>query len=366
MLKEKTGIGSGLLFNVMFSSLYGFGVISSPYVAAKYMGSNGYIGFLLAFLLAIPVVVCAVRLGKRFPGKSIVEYLPLICGKILGKGIALFFLLFLLVITAWATRQIAELVNLYFLPRTPLWVIVSITLLASAYIAYKGIEVITRLAAFIFPVAVVFIFLTAIFSFQGFSLDNIRPIFYTQGFQLPLGTLQMFYIFFPLAALFMFYPYLTEKQKGFKTIFAAMALAGAAILIFIVNAVGTYGETGILRYSWPVLELTRKANLPQVMQTIGPFFAISYFSQLLLTIAGLYYSVTLGSTQLFRIFNYKWFVLLSYPITMFLTLAPSSILDINTLFDYLRPAGFSVVFGLPLLIWLMAFLLKRGVTSNAR
>ena len=40
MLKETTGIGPGLLFNIMFSSLYGYGVVSSPYVAAKYMGTG--------------------------------------------------------------------------------------------------------------------------------------------------------------------------------------------------------------------------------------------------------------------------------------------------------------------------------------
>ncbi|TGE35676.1 hypothetical protein E4K67_24455 [Desulfosporosinus fructosivorans] len=366
MLKETTGIGPGLLFNIMFSSLYGYGVVSSPYVAAKYMGSNGYLGFILAFFLTIPVVLCAVRLGKRFPGKSIIQYLPLVCGKILGKGISFFFLIFLLVITAWATRQIADLNNLYFLQRTPLWAIVTILLSTTAYIAQKGIEGITRLAAFIFPVAVVFVFLSAVFSFQGFRLDYVRPVFYTQGYQLPLGALQMFYIYFPLTALFMVYPYLTKKQKGFRTILTAVLLASTAILIFVVSGIGTYGATGILRYSWPVLELTRKANIPFLMQTMGLFFAVTYFSQICLAIAGLYFSLALATTQLLGILNYKWFVLLWFPIIMFVILAPPSILDIRFLFDYLRIAGFLVVFGLPLLIWLLAALLNRGDTSGAK
>lgn len=366
MLKETTGIGPGLLFNIMFSSLYGYGVISSPYVAAKYMGSNGYLGFILATFLAIPVVLCAVRLGKRFPGKSIIQYLPLVFGKILGKGIAFFFLLFLLIITAWATRQISELSNVFFLNRTPLWAIATILLSATAYIAHKGIEGITRLAAFIFPVAVVFIFLSAVFSFQGFKLDYVRPVFYTQGYQLPLGTLQMFYIFFPLAALFMFYPYLTKTQKGFKTILAAVLLASTAILIFVVSGIGTYGATGVLRYSWPVMQLSMKANIPQLMQTTGLFFAVSYFSQICLAMAGLYYALALATTQLLGILNYKWFVLLWFPMIMFLILAPPSVVDTRFLFDYLRTVGFLIVFGLPLLIWLWAALLKRGDTSGAK
>lgn len=366
MLKETTGIGPGLLFNIMFSSLYGYGVVSSPYVAAKYMGANGYLGFILAFLLAMPIVLCAVRLSKRFPGKSIIQYLPLVCGKILGKGIAVLFLLFLLVITAWATRQIADLNNTYFLSRTPLWVIVAILLATTAYIAHKGIESITRLAAFIFPVAVVFIFLSAVFTFQGFRLDHVRPVFHTQGYELSLGALQMFYIYFPLTILFMVYPYLTKTKKGFKTILSAVLLASTAILIFVVSGIGTYGSAGILRYSFPVLELTRKANVPFLMQSMGLFFAVSYFSQVCLAIAGLYFSLALATTQLLGVLNYKWFVLLYFPILMFVVLAPESILDIRFLFDYLRTAGFAVVFGLPLSIWFLAVLLKRGDTSGAK
>ena len=49
MLKEKTGIGPGLLFMVLFISLFSYGVIESPHAAAKYIGNNGYWGFLLAF-----------------------------------------------------------------------------------------------------------------------------------------------------------------------------------------------------------------------------------------------------------------------------------------------------------------------------
>lgn len=366
MLREKTGIGSALLFNIMFSSLFGYGVISSPFVAAKYMGSNGYLGIILALPLTIPVVLSAVRLDKRFPGKSIIEYSPLVCGKILGKGIAFLFLLFLLLITAWATRQISELDNVYFLNRTPLWAIVILVLFSSAYIAYKGIEAITRLAAFIFPVAAVFIFLAAAFSFQGFKLDNVRPVFYTQGLQLPLGAVQMFYVFFPLAALFMFYPYLTERRKGFKAVFAAVLLASTAILIFVVSGIGTYGAAGVIRYSWPVLDLTRKANLPFILQSFGLFFAVTYFSQISLAIAGLYYSLALATTQLLGILNYKWFILIWFPAIVFLTLAPPSVLDMLYMFNYIRPAGFLIVFGLPLLIWLLAVLLKRGEASDAK
>lgn len=366
MLKETTGIGPGLLFNIMFSSIYGYGVVSAPYVAAKYMGSNGYLGFILAFMLAMLVIFCTVCLGKRFPGKSIIQYLPLVCGKVLGKGIAFFFVLFLLVITAWATRQTADLNNVYFLQRTPLWAIVSILLSTTAYIAQKGIESITRLAAFIFPVAVVFIFLSAALSFQEFSLNQVQPVLYTQGYQLPLGALQMFYIFFPLTALLMFYPYLTETKKGFKTILTAVLLASTAILLFVVSGIGTYGAEGILRYSWPVLELTRKSHIPFLMQTIGLFFVVSYLSQICLTIAGLYFSLALASTQLLGVLDYKWFVLLWFPIIMFLSLVPPSVVDIRFLFDYLSTAGFLIVFGLPLLVWLLAALLKRGVTSGAK
>src|SRR5690606_39813824 len=109
MLKEKTGIGPGLFFMVLYVSLFGYGVIHAPRVAAEYVGPNGYWGFILAFLLAIPVMAGIAWLGRRFPNRSVIEYLPQLFGVFLGKLLGLLVLVAILILMIRSEEHTSEL-----------------------------------------------------------------------------------------------------------------------------------------------------------------------------------------------------------------------------------------------------------------
>lgn len=365
MLKEKTGIGPGLLFMVLFVSMFSFGVMRALNVAAKYMGNNGYWGFLLAFVISIPVIALICLLGQRFPDKSVILYLPEIFGTVLGKLLGLIYLLFILIIMVWTSRTVSEEISVYFLGRTPMWASVFLFLAVSTYVAHQGIEGVTRLAAFIFPVTIFLSLGAILFSFQNFQLDNIRPIFLVDGFKIPYGSLHLFFPFIPLLTVLMIYPYLTEKQKGFKVVTGAASLVFVIIFLVILSGIGNYSAPGIMRYNWAVLELTRKANLPFVLQTFGLFFGATWLTQVLVGTGFFYYVLSQGLTELLNVLNYKWFTLILFPVAYLLIMLPAGAIDVRTANPYIRIVGFALTVGLPLVILIAALLRKRGDIENA-
>ena len=195
MLREKTGIGTGLMFMVLYASMFSYGVMQSSYVAASQMGNNGYLGFVLAFILALGVIILLNSLAKRFPQKSIVQYLPDIFGIIPGKFIGFIYLSFIMMVLIINSSLIVQQSETYFLSITPTWVFMILFLSISAFIAYQGIEGLTRLAGFVFPVTFVLCLLSILFSFQGFDMDNIRPVFFMDGLKIPLGSSTCFLSF---------------------------------------------------------------------------------------------------------------------------------------------------------------------------
>ncbi len=296
------------------------------------MGNNGYWGFFLAFIISIPVIFVTCLLGKRFPRKTVIQYLPEVMGIPLGKLLGFVYLAAIMGIMIWASRTISELISIYLLSRTPLWVEVFLFLIISAYVAYQGIEGITRLASFIFPLTIFLGLMAILFSFQNFELENIRPIFFIDGLKIPLGSLHMFCPFISLLTVLMIYPYLTEKQKDFKVITGAASLTFVLIFLVILSGIGNYSASGVLRYSWPVLELTRKTNLPFVLQTFGLFFAAFWLTQALVGTGFFYYVLSEGMSELLNVLNYKWFALILFPITFFLIMLPSGVLDVRFFF----------------------------------
>ncbi len=360
MLPEKTGIGSGLLFMFVLSSLFGFGIMFAPQVAAESIGGNGYWGVVVAFLFSLPVIAAVVGLGKRFPGKSIIAYLPQVYGKGFGKIFGLIFLLFLLISGVLFLRDITGIFASFFLFRSPLWAIVSIILLAAAYPAYLGIEVISRQASFLFTAVYLIITIILLMSLQHFQPDHIRPVLAGNPFIVASGGVRLFYCYFPMAMLFMVYQYYTEPEKGWKIINRAGLVFFVYLFLFVIETIGVYGAKGVLRYSFPVLELTRKTTIPYVLQTFGLYFSFVWLSQIYITLAGLLYTTAQGCAEWFGILNYKRFVLLLLPVILFLALSIPGAIDLHGFIKAFQTIGIWVIAVFPLITWAVAWLFQRG------
>ncbi|HEX3048228.1 MAG TPA: endospore germination permease [Bacillota bacterium] len=370
MLAEKTGIGPGLLFMVVYSTIIGYGLIQGPYIAAKFLGTAGYWGVILAFLPAMAVIFLVVALGRRFPGESIIGYSQSVCGKFLGKVIGISFIVFILALVAWTIQDISDHFNIYLTPRTPIWMIVALVLFTVLCIAYKGIEGLSRTAAFLFILPLMFIILTALTSFQFFRIHNILPVFHIHPDKLPLGIIHTFNSFLPLGGLFIIYQYLTDQAKGFKSILGAAGLACFFIFIATFESIGVYGAKGVLIYSWPFLELGKETNIPYISQTFGLFISPVLLIEVVLGSGALFYAAAQGLSELWdgsksKYFKYKYLLLILTPIIFIVVILTPDVVIVRKAFDYLRVIGFIFVFVLPLLIWVMAVLLRKGVKRHA-
>lgn len=361
MLREKTGIGPGLFFMILYVSTFGYGVIQVPLAAAEYMGPNGYWGFILAFILAIPVMAGIAWLGRRFPNRSAIEYFPRLFGVFIGKVLGFLLLVSILVMMIRTSRIFTSGVNIFFLRRTPAWASGAFFLLVSLYIARQGIEGITRLAAFVFPLTFVLSFLAILFSMGEIEPDNIRPVFFFEsGRAVAAGTANQFSPFMVLLTALLIYPYLTRKDKGFPAMAGAAALASFLILLTIVSGIGNYGAEGILRYSFPVFELSRKACLPFILQPFALVFSATWLSQVLVANGFFYFLLAEGAAQWLKVLNYKWFTLILFPLVFFLILVPPGVIEVRAILPYLRAGSFLFTVGLVLVSVIVAIFRRAG------
>jgi hypothetical protein len=92
-------------------------------------------------------------------------------------------------------------------------------------------------------------------------------------------------------------PYLTRKEKSFPVMAGATTLASFLILLTIVSGIGNYGAEGILRYSFPVFELSRKAQLPFVLLSFALLFSATWLSQVLVATGFFYYLLAEGAAD---------------------------------------------------------------------
>ncbi|MGV3137392.1 GerAB/ArcD/ProY family transporter [Brevibacillus agri] len=63
----------------------GIGVLSMPRELAEVAGTDGWLSILIGWFAAMAVSLVIIGIMKRYPGKTIVDLLPLFLGKWLGK-----------------------------------------------------------------------------------------------------------------------------------------------------------------------------------------------------------------------------------------------------------------------------------------
>ncbi|GGI46393.1 hypothetical protein GCM10008018_16870 [Paenibacillus marchantiophytorum] len=195
-----------------------FIVLSVP--AIKDAGRDGWISVLLAYGIAALLGLTLIQLGKRFPDKTFVQYLPIVLGNIPGKIAGLFYIIAFWVMTALILRETLELMK-FFLPETPsIYISVFICILI-VYAMKKGFEVFSRTAEFFSITMIALIVLLLLFIMSNLKWTNLAPVM-ENGVMPVFKGLRFQYPFAAETILFMamaiWLPCLNDRKKAAKNL----------------------------------------------------------------------------------------------------------------------------------------------------
>ena len=113
-------------------------------------------------------------------------------------------------------------------------------------------------------------------------------------------------------------------------------VGGLTVVIVVFTALASFSTANsskeeVLRYSWPMLAMTTKANVPYILETFGLFFPITWYSQMALALSGLYYTSAQGFSELLGASNYKWLLLVLLPLSYILVLLVPSVIELRSM-----------------------------------
>jgi spore germination protein len=210
--KEDTCLSPLLFLAVMITSLFGYGLFHSGSNAALAMGANGYIAILLSALAILPVIWVLFALQRRFPGKTIMEYAPLLIGRIPAIIIhtAILFTAFIYMILIG--RDASIMVNTYFLDRTPIWIVTISGFGGIVYLTYHGIKSVARYCSFILIPATAVLVILFLLGLSNADLRLALPILSPRVSDYFQGGLSVMYLFFPIIHLWVLLAFIKDTE----------------------------------------------------------------------------------------------------------------------------------------------------------
>ncbi len=318
----------------------------------------------------LALISIVVRFMRDRPGSGLLDVISAKSGKWLAKGFALVLCIGMTGNGFINLRLLVDQAKIVTLPQTPVSVMMVCSLLLALYLAYKGIETLSRLSRVLLPWLFGAIGSVAVLMMNRYNFHLLAPWFGPGLLDVVWeGARHALYYGEPFAmtALALFVRTQDEFERGIRrgTIFATVA---ATLVITELQLI--LGSPGSERVAFPYLELSRMIYLNRFVQHLEGVYSAIWLLIAFTQVAIDLYLATFLFSQAFSVKRFRPLLLPMASLFFMLALMPNYFYETIVWKDmYLIQIGGAVIYGGFLLAWLASSFRRRkadeGVPGGA-
>jgi spore germination protein KB len=338
-------------------------IFSLPALTVAEAKEDAWISIIIASIVGTVVVYNAVLLGRKFPGKTIVEYCEDILGKIPGKLAGLIFIGFFLYLTAMSTREFSEFMVTVFLDDMPIVILLTTIIFVCALAVFQGLEVIGRLNGILIVLVIGFFLLSLLLATGEMQFTRILPVYANGLIPIFKGSIHVAVRMGEVIIIAFLMPYMNRKTYAGRTGLTAVFILTALFLLTVIVAISCFGafETG--RLLFPNFMVARNIIFTDVLERVESIFMLIWVFGAFSKLTVCYYITVLITSQWLNLESYHSLVL---PIgTVIVGMSLLDYLNISELIGFLdkvwNPFALSIELGIPVILLLVAFIRRKGV-----
>jgi len=362
MIKRGT-ISPRQVFFILTMLLTGIYILILPRHLVSITGPDGWLVLLAGGFVTAIMLFFINRISRKFPGKTVVEFTPLVLGPIFGKILGGILVVYYTFLAAVSLRIFAEMLKSALLADTPRWLVLIGLIALIIWIVQNGLEDIARFTELLAPIIILLLIAALLGDLRYMEAIRLRPILQSPPLALVEGLISSLSYFGIIIVLLMLYPYVNKPKKLTVTSLAALLFAILITMGFFMGTVATFGVYETARMAWPVIELVKMVRIGEFLERVESLFLSVWLSIAFINVSVLAFCSVSGWTQLFKVKNYRK---LTYPIMVLLlglSLWPKDLLDVLGLYRMNFTYGFVITLLIPLFI-LGVSLFHKGEKEN--
>ncbi len=334
-----------------------------PPLGARAVEQDVWLTALISTIWVIPSLLVIIALAKRYPGLTLIEYLPLILGRPLGKILGALYAFWFLSVGAIVILELIHFLNITILPRTPLAVF-TVTILALSFYALRGgLEVWARVNEILLPVVLAAMAAVIVLPFNHADFSRLLPIANHPPGQLIFSSFNSASWRGEVIMAAMFIPALARFRHTPRNLVISIFLASFILAAMEISAVAVFGGIPMGQKEIPFLSLVRMISISKTFDRLEELIVVVLILGTFFKICAFLYCSTLGAAQ---VFGFKKFQFLLLPLSvLMLALALNLFGGIPKLMDFFINVwpgygllSFELV--IPLLLYLIVLFLPLG------
>ncbi len=351
---------------ILFMTLTSYSTIDLPKMMAQSAGRSSWIPIIIASALFGIVAIIIVKLNNMFLGKVFFDYGREVIGKFFTYVIAVYYILYYLILSVYLKSKMVDVISANFLPKTPKFILIVLGMALFAMVAYKGITNIARMFE-IFGISLLIITLTiCIIMVAEGDKYNVLPLLNPSEIKKYTKTIKD--LFFPFGGLevLLIIPFTAANKKAPATAFFSLLFIGFFYVLIVESTIMILGINNTILLKDSFIEAFKIAQAP-VIERLDIFYLTfgltSLFSGMIIVTS----VVTEYACRIFSKVKRIYIVSGVFIVFAILGLTTMNMKDIEKTVESYVPYLVSVATVLiPVLVFILAKIKKRSKLSPVK
>lgn len=253
---------------------YGSGIL------AREIGSDAWISGIISVITVLPFIIIIIRIGQKFPGKTIAEYSRELLGCVLGKVLGLILSIYFFIAACSSITMYVQHLTGFLLPQTPFLVVTALHVSIICYMVWAGPEVIARISVVAFAMAVIFYLLVFMASLPEINIDRILPLFdsgIVPVFKASLDTDTFVGVSQMLIAMLL--PIVSDQKKALASAASGLFIGGFFFVFYFIVELMVMGPQVVAMMRIASMDFVRAIQITQYLHRFESFMvALWYWS----------------------------------------------------------------------------------------
>jgi spore germination protein (amino acid permease) len=354
-----------LVFMIIQAQI-GVGILSLPHDVALIAKQDAWISTIIAGVVSQAILFVIWGLCRRFPDLSLYQIIPKLLGKVIGKILILGYSMYFMVTGSLVLARYSDIIDKWILPLTPNWITMLLMLLTCIYIVSEGLTSIARFYVLVSPILIV---LVALISY-AMKDANLLYLFPMGEHSIPTilkGSKEAAFSMLGFELFLFIHPFV---QSSGKEKLVAITTANMFVTIFytfmvIASLIFFEPNMDIALTPEPLLYMI-KAYSFQVLERTDLFFLSLWLVIVATSIANWLLLSSMGLASLVRKKHYARFLPFVAGIYLVLALIPDQGKDFERFNQVLGPSHYIFIVIIPVLLFILSFILtKKEVVNKA-
>lgn len=262
MDKTQKNITNRQMFFILVLTLTTYTTISLPKIIAEEIGTSGWITLLAMAVVFGAAAAIITKLGCLFPGKVLYDYTKELAGAFVARAITVYYVLYFFVIGINLKIKLIDFLQENFLPKTPRYIILGVSVALFGYVSYKGITCVARLFELYGTMFLITTVVLCLIAFPQGIAYNILPLFNPlEAGQIIAAVPKLIFPFGGIEVLLVI-PLTRANKKAPRVAFFTLLIIGLFYVMVVECTIMVLGMNNSALYNDALIEAIKIVQIP--------------------------------------------------------------------------------------------------------